>query len=94
MPEPIQITSSPLQFLSFLPANLVVSGGQAVEWFLYAVFAFWALYTLVAIYHWLRYSNTSWVAFPAIALHLAVSFALMTYVLSGDAGFLSGYLPS
>ena len=94
MPEPLQITSSPFQFFSFLPQSLAgISGGQLVVWGLYLVFGFWALYTLVTIYHWLRYSNTSWVAFPAIALHLAVSFALIGYILSGHAGFLTGFLP-
>ncbi len=64
-----------------------------MTWALYAVFAFWAIYTLVAVYHWLRYSHASWVAFPAIAAHFLVSFALMSYALSGNAFFLAPYLP-
>jgi len=54
-----------------------------VEWALYAVFAFWAVYTIIAVYHWLKYSHASWVAFPAIAVHLFISFALIAYALSG-----------
>ena len=91
MSEPLQINFSASQLLSFLPIGF--STGVMLKWFLYALFAFWAIYTLVAIYHWLRYSNTSWVAFPAIAVHIVISLALMQYILSGNAWILSGYLP-
>ncbi len=80
--QPLQPFSPPKILLTRFPAPL--SQGVLVEWFLYAVFAFWALYTLVAIYHWLKYSHASWIAFPAIALHLFVSFALIAYALSGS----------
>lgn len=63
-----------------------------MEWILYAVFIIWAIYTLVAIYHWLKYSHASLLAFPAIAVHLFISLALMTYALSGT-GFFTTYLP-
>lgn len=42
----------------------------------------WLLYTAVAVYHWFRYSHASWVAIPAIFLHLAVSLALLIFALS------------
>ena len=79
-------------FAHFLSAS-GLSAGVAVEWLLYIVFAFWALYTLVAIYHWLKYSHGSWVAFPAIAAHLAISIVFMAYALSGQAFFLRILLP-
>ncbi|KKW39202.1 MAG: hypothetical protein UY89_C0029G0005 [Parcubacteria group bacterium GW2011_GWA1_54_9] len=79
--QPLQAFSPPTFLFSYLPSG--VSSGAMVQWVLYIVFAFWALYTLVAIYHWLKYSHASWVAFPAIALHLFVSFALIAYSLSG-----------
>ncbi len=66
-----------------------LSESAMVTWALYAVFVFWTVYTLVAIYHWLKYSHASWVAFPAIAVHLFISFTLMFYALSGDMLFLS-----
>ncbi|HUY05159.1 MAG TPA: hypothetical protein VMV62_00330 [Candidatus Paceibacterota bacterium] len=75
-----------------LPTGMF-SAGAAVTWVLYAVFAIWALYTLVAIYHWLRYSHASLIALPAIAAHLFISFALMSYTLSGHAFFFASYLP-
>lgn len=71
----------------------LVSVGTTVVWALYIVFAIWALYTLVAVYHWLRYSNASFIAVPAIAAHLFISFALISYTLSGHAFFLTSYLP-
>ncbi|MBU6388295.1 hypothetical protein KGQ72_00185 [Patescibacteria group bacterium] len=89
--QPLQPFAPPAALLHYLPNGL--SAGVAVTWLLYAVFAFWAVYTLVAIYHWLKYSHASWVAFPAIAVHLLVSFALMSYALSGSAFFLAPYLP-
>ena len=79
--QPLQPFAPPTSMLAYLPDG--VSAGAVVEWALYIVFAFWAIYTLVAIYHWLKYSHASFVAFPAIALHLFISFALMTYALSG-----------
>ena len=90
--EPLQPFAPPSSLFSYLPTGWL-SVGTAVEWLLYAVFAFWAVYTLVAIYHWLKYSHGSWVAFPAIAGHLFISFALMGYALSGHGFFLSAYLP-
>jgi hypothetical protein len=70
-----------------------VSSGQVLEWFLYAIFAFWALYTLIAIYHWLKYSHGALIALPAIGVHLFISVALMSYTLSGNAFSLTPYLP-
>jgi len=81
MSEPLQPFSPPSSFSSFLPGG--VSSGVLAEWILYLVFAFWSLYTVVAVYHWLKYSHASWVALPAIAVHLFVSVALMAYALSG-----------
>jgi len=89
--QPLQPFSAPTALLSYLPSGL--SSGVVVTWILYAVFAFWALYTIVAIYHWVKYSHASMIAFPAVAAHLVVSFALMSYALSGNAFFLTQYLP-
>lgn len=95
--QPFQPSFQSSSLLSDLLSQLhipnIFADGTTVLWALYAVFAFWALYTIVAVYHWLKYSNTSWVAFPAIAAHLLVSFALMSYALSGNAFFLTPYLP-
>ena len=89
--QPLQPFSSPLALLSYLPNGF--SEGIAVKWLLLVVFVFWAIYTIVAIYHWLKYSHSSWIAFPAIAVHLFISFALASFVLFGNAQILSNYLP-
>lgn len=47
------------------------------------VIFFWLIYTLVAIYHWMKYSHASWVSFPAIVAHFVVSFLLASYAFSG-----------
>lgn len=84
---------NPFFILSAQLDSLGISGGTMMTWALYAIFAFWAVYTFVAVYHWLKYSHASWVAFPAIAAHLVISFALISYTLSGNASFLAPYLP-
>ncbi|HCR52389.1 TPA: hypothetical protein DIV48_01920 [Candidatus Kaiserbacteria bacterium] len=89
--QPLQPFSLPTSLAALLPDG--VSAGVAIEWFLYVVFAFWVVYTIVAVYHWLQYSHASWAAFPAIAAHLLISLALIGYALSGNASFLSQYLP-
>ncbi|MEK7086368.1 MAG: hypothetical protein AAB709_00935 [Patescibacteria group bacterium] len=89
--QPLRPFSPPTDLLAYLPDGL--SAGVIVSWALYAIFAFWALYTVIAIYHWLKYSHASWLAFPSIAAHLAISFALMAYTLTGNAYFLTQYLP-
>lgn len=92
--QPLQaLISSPLDLLDKLPKVSWLTAGNIVTWILYTVFAFWAIYTIVAIYHWLKYSHASWIAFPAIFLHFAVSLALMSYALTGNAFFLTAYLP-
>ena len=80
--QPLQPFAPPTNVLSHLPAGSL-SAGLLMQWFLYAVFAFWAVYTLIILYHWLKYSHDSKLAFPAIGLHLFVSIALMAYALSG-----------
>lgn len=47
------------------------------------IFIFWLLYTLIIIYHWMRHAPDTWIAVPAIAVHLAVSGFLIFYATSG-----------
>ncbi len=89
--QPLQPFAPPAALLAYLPNSIPI--GAVVTWALYAVFAFWAVYTVVAVYHWLKYSHASWLAFPAIAAHVLISLALMSYALSGQAYFLAPYLP-
>ncbi len=84
--QPLQPFAPPVNIFGYLPNN-VFSLGLLVEWFLFAVFAFWAIFTLIAIYHWFKYSHASVVIFPAIGVHLVVSLLLATYALSGTILF-------
>lgn len=56
---------------------------QVVPVFFFLVFIIWAIYTLVAAYHWLRYSNNTTLALCAITAHLIVSAWLAVYTVSG-----------
>lgn len=76
----------PPNFSALIPAG--ISYAEIIVWALYTVFAFWAIYTFVAVYHWLKYSHASWLAFPAIAIHIFVSLVLMSYGLSGDTSLI------
>jgi len=79
--QPLQPFSPPTALLSHLSTS--ISQGTVAWWFFLFVLVFWAIYTLVAIYHWLKYSHASAIAIPAIAVHLFVSFVLISYALSG-----------
>lgn len=81
--QPLQAFSPPTALFNQFNINGVVSSGSLLQWALYAIFFFWTVYTVVAIYHWLKYSHASSIAFPAIGLHLFISFVLMIYTLTG-----------
>ena len=57
--------------------------GQVIPVFFTLVFVVWLIYTLIASYHWLRYSDKLVVGFAAIGTHLAVSSLLAVYAVSG-----------
>lgn len=64
-------TSGSFEIAGFLPVILTIA------------FGIWVLYTLAAIYHWFRYGHQSWIAVPAIALHVLVSGVIFIYAISG-----------
>ena len=76
--------SEPLQPFA-LPdgVSIHLSTGTVVGWVLLIVCVLWAVYTLTACYHWIRYSHAPAVALPAIIVHVAVSAAIMSFALSG-----------
>ncbi len=79
--QPLQPFGTPNAAFS----QLHISSGSIVTWLFYLVFAYWAIYTIVAIYHWIRYSRASHIAVPAIVVHILVSLALLGYIVSGSA---------
>ncbi|MDR3546743.1 MAG: hypothetical protein P4M11_00455 [Candidatus Pacebacteria bacterium] len=77
----MQVTSlpqSPLATYSF-------SQTQVLEIVFGLIFFVWFLYTLVIIYHWLRYGHRSSIGIPAIIVHLVVSAGLFAMAASGFA---------
>lgn len=79
--QPLQAFSLPQGLSQF---SLAVSPAGSLEILLALVFALWLVFTLVAVYHWIKYSHGSPVALPAILLHLAVSTSLMSFALTGS----------
>ncbi|OGG72317.1 hypothetical protein A3E65_00545 [Candidatus Kaiserbacteria bacterium RIFCSPHIGHO2_12_FULL_56_13] len=79
---PLTAVRNPLDALADL--GLTLPAGGLLTAVLIAVFAVWLIYTLVISYHWLRYSHSSLITFPAIFVHLVVSVAIMSYALTGS----------
>jgi hypothetical protein len=77
--KPLVPFTSPLTILSHLGISNFT--GDVLNILLGFVFVVWLFYTLVAIYHWARYSHASTVAYPAIFVHLVVSFLIMAFVI-------------
>ncbi len=65
-----------------IPA-LALPAAQVVPLFVTLVFIIWALYTIVAFYHWIRYSDSITVALGAMGMHLVISAMLAIFAVSG-----------
>ncbi len=46
------------------------------------IFFVWLVYTLVVLYHWMRYGHRSALAIPSFLTHIVVSGALLIMALS------------
>lgn len=78
------MTDAPLRpFAPPAGLSIAVPAGALLDWILFAVFLFWCVYTLVAVYHWFKYSHAGAVALPAIIVHIAVSSVLLGLAVSG-----------
>lgn len=49
----------------------------------FVTFIGWAIYTAVVSYHWFRYGHRSWLAVPAVGIHIAISAMLILLMASG-----------
>lgn len=47
------------------------------------IFIWWAVFTLVALYHWFRYARDSWLAVPVFLAHLAISSWIFVFAIGG-----------
>lgn len=76
--QPLVGVSSPLQYFP-----QIASAYDFVSIIFTVIFLLWLVYTIVSIYHWVRYGHKSWVAVPAVAIHLGVSAFLMLFAAAG-----------
>lgn len=67
--------------LSFFPETLAPETVISIIFTL--IFIWWFIYTLVVAFHWLTFGRSSWIAVPALGLHLAISSWLLFYMTSG-----------
>jgi hypothetical protein len=58
-------------------------GGHILVILFFFIFLAWAAYSVIAAYHWFRYSHRSWLAIPAVVTHVVVSGAIILYIASG-----------
>ncbi len=79
--QPLQPFHPPT-FVS-LPLQSFVTPNSLIHLVLWVVGGYWVIYTLAAIYHWLKFANSIVGGVVAIALHLAVSYALVIYAFTG-----------
>ncbi|HWH16600.1 MAG TPA: hypothetical protein VNU25_03385 [Candidatus Paceibacterota bacterium] len=80
MQDPAVQPFTVLDFIRFIDVGKAVSVAFAI------LFIIWALYTVIAGYHWLRYGHSSAVAIPALIVHVVVSWLLAGYAVSGIIG--------
>ncbi len=71
--------------LELMPAfgELNVNAEAIAHGLFYIVVTLAIIYTVIAAYHWLRYGYRSVLTIPALAVHIAVSLALVGYASSG-----------
>ena len=65
-------------------ASLPFAQVAPVAFFL--IFFVWAVFTIIAAYHWFRYSNNSTAALTMMSVHLIVSAWFAIYAVSGLMG--------
>lgn len=62
---------------------IVVNADQALSLIFVVAFILWVIFTLVTTYHWLRYGHRSSIAIPALITHVALSFFISLFAVSG-----------
>ncbi len=78
MPEaPVPVIPNPL---SLFPAASIEAVLAVI---ITIVFIWWAVFTLVVLYHWFKYSRDNMIAVPAMAVHFAVSIWIFVFATGG-----------
>ena len=62
--------------------SLSVPTEQVVPLLLAVAFIAWAIYTLIAFYHWFRYGDSITISLGAMVIHLVISLSLFLFVAS------------
>jgi hypothetical protein len=75
--NPFQSVRSPVSFSFSQP--------QVLGIVFILVFFVWAIYTIIIIYHWIRFGHRSTVGIPIIIAHLLISAGLFLMAFSGFA---------
>ena len=64
-------------------ASLALHQTWVLEIVFFLIFFVWVLYTIVIIYHWIRYGHRASVAIPIIVAHFFISVGLFLMAASG-----------
>ena len=56
---------------------------QMLAIFVTIVFIWWVIFTVVVIYHWLRFARDSWFTVPILVFHFFISGLIMVFALGG-----------
>ena len=71
------VIPNPLSFLSSTSIESVLAVVITL------VFIWWAIFTLVVVYHWFKYSRDNVIAVPAIVVHIVVSGWIFVFATGG-----------
>ncbi len=77
------ISMSPTSTPTLLPFFTVPNLEIVLAIIVTIIFIWWAIFTIVAAYHLLRYARDSWMTIPAIAIHLFVSGWIFVFATGG-----------
>jgi hypothetical protein len=70
-----------------IPNPLAFMGAASIESVLAVVitlvFIWWAIYSFVVVYHWVKYSRDNMIAVPALVAHFAVSAWIFVFATGG-----------
>jgi hypothetical protein len=80
--EPLVPFSSPFA----VAANFGVTPHELAAGLVILGLLFWALFTAVVVYHWLRYSHAALLSIPSLLAHFFVSAVLILFTFSALAG--------
>ncbi len=81
MSAPLSPVSSPLTVLTALGFHTAALTPQIVALALLVVVLLgWTFYSLIALYHWLRYSHAASITWPALIIHAVVSGLLIVFM--------------